>query len=205
MVKSATEAEVTGGIKQQRAAVAPRKIIEAARRLFIAHGFHQTAMSDLAKEAGVSVGAIYHAYSGKSDVIKAIIEESSQEFLDYIAEVVARVEAGEIGVTNAIESIVEFCLPYEGEGLRHEVLAEAHRNPEIAVVFAKYGEQYRERFRILIGLANRAFAETEMEAGVELMLAFLFGVGHRDLTAPTLDRRATVQGATRLIVRALGV
>ncbi len=44
-------------------------ILEATLRLISKNGFHGTAMSKVAKEAGVSAGIIYHYFDGKDDLI----------------------------------------------------------------------------------------------------------------------------------------
>lgn len=44
-------------------------ILEATLRLIAEHGFHGTAMSKVAKEAGVSAGIIYHYFSSKDELI----------------------------------------------------------------------------------------------------------------------------------------
>ena len=44
-------------------------ILEATLRLISQHGFHGTAMSKVAAEAGVSAGIIYHYFSGKDELI----------------------------------------------------------------------------------------------------------------------------------------
>jgi AcrR family transcriptional regulator len=44
-------------------------ILEATLRLIAKNGFHGTAMSKVAKEAGVSAGIIYHYFDSKDDLI----------------------------------------------------------------------------------------------------------------------------------------
>lgn len=44
-------------------------ILDATLRLISKHGFHGTAMSRVAAEAGVSAGIIYHYFAGKDDLI----------------------------------------------------------------------------------------------------------------------------------------
>jgi AcrR family transcriptional regulator len=44
-------------------------ILEATLRLISENGFHGTAMSKVAKEAGVSAGIIYHYFDSKDDLI----------------------------------------------------------------------------------------------------------------------------------------
>ena len=42
-------------------------ILQATLRLISENGFHGTAMSKVAKEAGVSAGIIYHYFDSKDD------------------------------------------------------------------------------------------------------------------------------------------
>lgn len=44
-------------------------VLDATLRLISRHGFHGTAMSKVAAEAGVSAGIIYHYFSSKDDLI----------------------------------------------------------------------------------------------------------------------------------------
>ena len=44
-------------------------ILAAARRVFVAKGFHEASIDDLVAESGVSVGAIYNYYGGKDQLI----------------------------------------------------------------------------------------------------------------------------------------
>ena len=46
-----------------------RAILDATLRLVSKNGFHGTAMSKLAREAGVSAGIIYHYFEGKDHLI----------------------------------------------------------------------------------------------------------------------------------------
>jgi hypothetical protein len=47
------------------------RIIRAATRVFAEHGFHRATMQDIVRESGLSVGAIYTYFKGKSDLILA--------------------------------------------------------------------------------------------------------------------------------------
>jgi AcrR family transcriptional regulator len=44
-------------------------ILDAARRVFVAKGFHDASIDDVVAESGVSVGAIYNYYGGKDELI----------------------------------------------------------------------------------------------------------------------------------------
>lgn len=46
-----------------------QRIIEAATKLFIKQGAHETSLADIAKELNISKGTLYYYYSTKSDLI----------------------------------------------------------------------------------------------------------------------------------------
>lgn len=48
-------------------------ILDVAERLILHYGFDKTTMSDIAKEAGISKGAIYLHYDGKDALFEAVI------------------------------------------------------------------------------------------------------------------------------------
>ena len=43
-------------------------IFEAACRVIREKGYHQARMADIAREAGISYGLVYHYYNSKSDL-----------------------------------------------------------------------------------------------------------------------------------------
>ncbi len=47
-------------------------ILETALRLFSRNGFFNTSVQDIRKEADISIGSIYHHFSGKEAIAKAI-------------------------------------------------------------------------------------------------------------------------------------
>jgi TetR/AcrR family transcriptional regulator, transcriptional repressor of aconitase len=52
-----------------------RQILSAALRCFARQGFHRTTMNDIFREAELSPGAVYSYFSGKDELIAAIIGE----------------------------------------------------------------------------------------------------------------------------------
>ncbi|ADB32944.1 transcriptional regulator, TetR family [Kribbella flavida DSM 17836] len=49
-------------------------IAQAARRLFVAHGWTGTTVRDVAREAGVSVPTVYSAYGNKAGLTRALAD-----------------------------------------------------------------------------------------------------------------------------------
>lgn len=58
--------------KQQNGA--RQEILEAALRLFSAKGYFCTSMQDVRREAGVSIGAIYHYFRNKEEIATALYD-----------------------------------------------------------------------------------------------------------------------------------
>ncbi|MGH7828350.1 MAG: TetR/AcrR family transcriptional regulator [Candidatus Binatia bacterium] len=51
----------------------PRRIITAARRYFLTHGFRGVTMDDLARELGMSKKTLYASFSSKTAIIEAVL------------------------------------------------------------------------------------------------------------------------------------
>lgn len=73
-MKSATSlARAQARTREQRT-----RILGAARRCFIRHGFHGASMAELAREAQMSPGLIYRYFDNKHHVVLAIIAQQLQ-------------------------------------------------------------------------------------------------------------------------------
>jgi AcrR family transcriptional regulator len=53
------------------------EILKASLHLFATRGFHGTSMRDIAREADITEGLIYHYFESKRDLFRAIIDEYS--------------------------------------------------------------------------------------------------------------------------------
>ena len=64
-----------------------RQILDAAIRVFATRGFHACRVSDVADEAGVAYGLVYHYFGSKEEILNTLFSERWQIMLDAIAEV----------------------------------------------------------------------------------------------------------------------
>jgi AcrR family transcriptional regulator len=64
-----------------------RQILDAAIRVFATRGFHACRVSDVADEAGVAYGLVYHYFQSKEEILNTLFTERWQIMLDAIAEV----------------------------------------------------------------------------------------------------------------------
>ena len=50
-----------------------QEILATAQRLFLSQGFTATPMRQIAREVGITPGAIYNHYSGKDELFTAVL------------------------------------------------------------------------------------------------------------------------------------
>jgi len=71
---SYTQQSVTEGSKVQEER--RRQILQAAVKAFARKGYHACRVSDIAEEAGVAYGLVYHYYRSKETLLEAIFRET---------------------------------------------------------------------------------------------------------------------------------
>jgi TetR/AcrR family transcriptional regulator, fatty acid metabolism regulator protein len=65
-------------------------ILEAGVRVFARHGFHTCRVSDIADEAGVAYGLVYHYFGSKDEILDTLFTERWNVLLEVIAEIDGR-------------------------------------------------------------------------------------------------------------------
>lgn len=63
-----------------------RQILDAAVRVFAGQGFHSTRVSDIADEAGVAYGLVYHYFPSKENVLDELFVERWSLLLEAIKD-----------------------------------------------------------------------------------------------------------------------
>jgi TetR/AcrR family fatty acid metabolism transcriptional regulator len=76
--------------RAQAAADRRRQILDAAVRVFARQGFHGCRVSDIADEAGVAYGLVYHYFRSKEEVLDTLFLERWDVLVATIDEVAAR-------------------------------------------------------------------------------------------------------------------
>jgi len=64
-----------------------RQILDAAIRVFATRGFHACRVSDVADEAGVAYGLVYHYFGSKEEILNTLFTERWQIMLDAINDI----------------------------------------------------------------------------------------------------------------------
>jgi len=119
-----------------------RLILDAAVRVFARQGFHTCRVSDIADEAGVAYGLVYHYFQSKDEVLDTLFLERWNVMLDAIRET----DAQDIAARDKLHAIASFII----ESYRHDpelmkvIIVEVTRaaNSFGAVHLAKISEAY---------------------------------------------------------------
>jgi AcrR family transcriptional regulator len=89
--------------------IAPDKrklILDAAVRVFAEHGYHGARVGDIAEDAGVAHGLLYHYFASKEDVLRTIFVENWGELLRRFRVV----EAADESAREKLEGIAKILL-----------------------------------------------------------------------------------------------
>ncbi len=99
----------------QRAGAADKRrmILDAAVTVFARQGFHHCRVSDVADEAGVAYGLVYHYFDSKEQILNELFLERWQIMLDAIAAIDRR---HELPVRDKLYMVASFII----DSYRHE-------------------------------------------------------------------------------------
>ncbi len=94
----------TSTARGKAAADKRRLILDAAVRVFARQGFHACRVSDIADEAGVAYGLVYHYFGSKDEVLDTLFLERWHVMI----ELIRRVDREQIPIRQKLEAIASF-------------------------------------------------------------------------------------------------
>lgn len=175
-------------------------ILDAAVRVFARKGFHAARVGDVAEEAGVAHGLLYHYFRSKDEVLETIFRETWSELLGEAA----RIQASEEPV---VEQLRSFACFYLGSWLRDPdlirvLVREIARSPEVTHLVDEVGAVFRVLDRILV--AGQERGELRADADARLATWIFYGALEEILTGWVLgqlpDAAADVERAVATVV-----
>jgi TetR/AcrR family transcriptional regulator, fatty acid metabolism regulator protein len=118
-----------------------KRILDAAVRVFARRGYHGARVGDIATEAGVAHGLLYHYFSSKDEVLETV-------FRDNFGELVARFRAVETSDEPAPEKLA---------GIAKILLRTWRNDPDLVTVMVRDVAR-SARLQLQVGEVQEAFA-----------------------------------------------
>ena len=94
-------------------AAARARILSAARKLFAKHGYDETTMQEIVREAGTSIGNAYFYFSNKEDLLTSLLEDTLHSTWARADVLIDSVEPGAAQVAVAVYSNIIHLLTSE--------------------------------------------------------------------------------------------
>ena len=82
MGSGALGAKERPGRREQRKRDTRSRLVTAARELFVARGYDETSIDEIARRAGVSKGLLYHYFPSKRAFYVAAVREAARQLLE---------------------------------------------------------------------------------------------------------------------------
>ena len=175
-------------VEQERASKRRNQVLEAAARCFRLYGFHGSSMAQLAKEAGMSVGHIYHYFENKEAIIDAIVQKDLDEWLASIQHLLNSSNIFEDMLAQLDDPIRDWLDP-DYAALQIEILAEAARNAKVVAIVRASHDKIRDTVGELLRKGSpRPLTQTEIDSKFDLIGALCDGLMVRAIHSGTLDR-----------------
>lgn len=95
-------------LSQKMRAQSHAQILDAARRLFAEKGYFNCKVSDIAQAADMSQGNIYWYFSGKQDVLKAVLADGFEALNEVLVQAQAHPGSGQAKLAYAIDQYLAF-------------------------------------------------------------------------------------------------
>jgi AcrR family transcriptional regulator len=181
-----------------------RVILEAAVRVFARRGYHASRVGDIAEEAGVAHGLLYHYFASKEAVLETIFRETWTELLAAVRDV----EQSGAPAREQIRQVVAILLRSwrRDPDLVRLLIREITRSAELGRRVAEIGEAFAAIERIIRNGQEAGELRSDLDA--RLASAILYGAIEETLTGWVLellpDDDAAIARAEQTITEVVG-
>ncbi|MBS4210910.1 TetR/AcrR family transcriptional regulator [Bacillus sp. FJAT-49825] len=152
------------------------QVIEAAKNCIISKGLSNLSMKDIAEEAGISTGIIYHYYKSKEDLLMQVLKVSFRRSHEKVMETVEPLQNPEDKLMKHLENInVVSKENPEYMAVFLNYLGEANHNPQIREIINKFFRNLVEYTRNYLGDVSKE--GTQLKNLPVMIIAMGIGLG----------------------------
>lgn len=161
-----------------------RQILRAAITVFARSGYHGSRVSDVAKEAGVAYGLVYHYFGSKEDLLEAIFRRTWSRMLEAVEEV-EQEDAPARDQLAAVAKIVLGAWPVDPDLVR-VLVREVARSPQLGREVDEIAHAFAALERIVFRGQERGEFRTDVDS--RLAAWILYGALEEILTGWVFER-----------------
>lgn len=107
-----------------------QQVLAAAQHVFVARGYHATAMDDIAEYAGVSKPVLYRHFPSKLDLYLALLDTHCDLLVIKVQAALDPANAEQDRICSAIRAYFEF-IDHEGEAFRLVFDSDLRNEPQV--------------------------------------------------------------------------
>jgi len=163
-------------------------VLDAARRVFLARGYHNATLEQIADEAGFSKGVVYSQFASKADLFLALLDARIAERAEENARLAGSLPGGDQGLLALVGHLTAGDQLTRGwQLLVIEFRVHAARDAELSRRYAAAHARTIEALAgVLAAITARSGHEPAMELRplAELMLALSVGVTLEQAASP---------------------
>jgi TetR/AcrR family transcriptional regulator, repressor for uid operon len=182
------------------------RILDAAERCFVRHGFHRSTMQDVAAESAMSPGNLYRYFPSKDAIVAGLAERDREGFNADFAQ-----------LANAPDPVGTFVLlgrrhlvdePRSKTIMMQEIWAESCRNPRMADICAVMDHNVQAcltEFVTMMRARDGVSGIGEPHEVAKLIMALADGLFRRRATDPAFEPSSAFKLALPVISKMIGV
>jgi AcrR family transcriptional regulator len=137
------------------------KLLQAAVKVFIQHGFTAASMDLVRQEAGVSNGSLYHHFPTKASLADALYAHTLRDFHSALIVPVSGRASAQTGVKGMIRAYVDWVIQYPE---RARLLHELKRTGDLAGAPGEWEQANAEGFGALAAWVDARTQAGELRA-----------------------------------------
>jgi AcrR family transcriptional regulator len=159
-----------------------QRIVSAARRHFLSHGFRGVTMDDLAEELGMSKKTLYASFASKADLLRAVL-------LDKFRSIETELEGITAASTNVLDSLHQLlaCVQRHAEEIQPPFVRDLRREaPEMFQLVQSRRREVIQRYFGKIFDDGRRAGIFRKDISTRLMIEILLGVTEAIMNPPKM-------------------
>jgi AcrR family transcriptional regulator len=128
-------------LKEKQRQEREQLILKTAEEVFIANGYFDTSIDEIASRVGIGKGTVYLHFPSKEDLVVAILTRDMQAFLQAVDDAVSA--SSSLTASEKLKSILHFM--YTGfYSKRARLLSSIYHSPDLQRFFMQKKESMRE-------------------------------------------------------------